>query len=127
MADKMDTYRTLAPYLVVSDADWELNFLKSAFDARQKSCQRNDDETIMHAEIEVGDSLLMMGQAGENWKALSAALYVWIPNVDSAYERALDAGATSQSPPEDKPYGHRTAGVVDRNGITWWIASPISQ
>ena len=127
MADNMDTYRTLMPYLVVPDADWELDFLKVAFEAKQKSCQRNDDGTIMHAEIEVGNSLLMLGQAGENWKALSAALYLWIPNVDTAYERALSAGGTSQSAPENKPYGHRNAGVVDRNGITWWIASPIFQ
>jgi PhnB protein len=127
MVNNMDTYRTLTPYLVVPDADWELEFLEAAFDAKQKSCQRNEDGTIMHAEIEVGNSLLMMGQAGANWKALSAALYLWIPNVDTAYERALKAGATSQSAPENKPYGHRNAGVVDRNGITWWIGSPISQ
>jgi hypothetical protein len=57
-------------------------------------------------------------------KALTAALHVWLPDVDAAYARALAAGAESQSAPEDKPYGDRTAGVVDRNGITWWISSP---
>jgi uncharacterized glyoxalase superfamily protein PhnB len=45
--------------------------------------------------------------------------------VDATYARALEAGATSQSAPEDKPYGHRSAGVVDANQLTWWIASPI--
>lgn len=127
MPDTIDTYPTLTPYLVVPDADWELTFLKAAFGAKEKACQRNEDKTVMHAEIEVGNSLLMMGQAGENWKALSSALYVWVPDVDATYERSLKAGATSQSPPEDKPYGHRNAGVVDRNGITWWIGSPISR
>ena len=79
----------------------------------------------MHAELTVGDSLVMIGQANGQWKALSAALYLWVPDVDALYARALDAGATSQSAPEDKPYGHRNAGVVDANGITWWIAAPV--
>jgi uncharacterized glyoxalase superfamily protein PhnB len=125
MADNMNTYRTLTPYLVVSDADDELRFLKAAFGATEASCQRNADNTVMHAEVTVGNSMVMLGQAGQQWKALSAALYVWVPDVDATYERALRAGATSQSAPEDKPYGHRTAGVVDTNQITWWIASPI--
>ena len=123
MAD-LETYRTLTPYLVVPDADAEIRFLKSAFRATESSCQRNPEGSAMHAEFQVGNSLIMIGQAGQNWTALRAALYVWIPDVDAAYDRALKAGATSQSPPEDKPYGHRNAGVVDSNGITWWIGSP---
>src|SRR6266849_5897531 len=125
MADNIDTYQTLTPYLVVPDADAELRFLKAAFGATEASCQRNSDQTVMHAELQVGDSLVMLGQAGGDWKALQGALYVWVPDVDATYARALKAGATSQSAPEDKPYGHRTAGVVDQNGITWWIGSPI--
>ena len=125
MADTIDTYRTVTPYLVVPDADAEMHFLTTAFGATEVSCQRNGDGTVMHAELQVGDSLVMLGQACGEWKALSAALYVWVPDVDAAYARALDAGATSQSAPENKPYGHRNADVIDRNGITWWIASPV--
>jgi PhnB protein len=125
MADASNTYRTITPYLVVPDADAELTFLKAAFDAAEVTCQRNDDNTVMHAEITIGDSLIMLGQAGDQWNALTAALYLWVDNVDATYAKALRAGATSQSAPEDKPYGHRNAGVVDRNGITWWIGSPI--
>jgi PhnB protein len=120
-----DTYRSVTPYLVVPDADAELAFLKSAFGGTEVTCQRNDDNTVMHAEIKIGDSLIMLGQAGAEWKALSAALYLWVDNVDATYAKAVQSGATSQSAPEDKPYGHRTAGVVDRNGITWWIGSPV--
>ena len=126
MADTIDTYRTITPYLVVPDADAELAFLKAAFGGTEVLCHRNADNTVMHAEVRVGDSLIMLGQAGEQWKALGAALYLWIKDVDATYERALEAGAASQSPPEDKPYGHRSGGVIDRNGITWWIGSPIS-
>jgi uncharacterized glyoxalase superfamily protein PhnB len=67
----------------------------------------------------------MLGQANETWKALKASLYLWIPDVDATYATALAAGAVSLSAPEDKPYGHRNAGVVDQNGITWWLGSPI--
>jgi uncharacterized glyoxalase superfamily protein PhnB len=125
MTDTDNTYRTLTPYLVVPDADGEIGFLKSAFGAVESSVNRGEDNSVMHAEMQIGDSLLMLGQAGQNWKALPAALYLWVPDVDAAYTRALAAGATSQSAPEDKPYGHRNAGVVDRNGITWWIGAPI--
>jgi len=122
----VDTYRTITPYLVVPDADAEIRFLKAAFGAIEASCQRSLDQTVMHAELQVGDSLIMLGQAGGEWKALQAALYVWVPDVDATYARALKAGAASQSAPEDKPYGHRTAGVVDQNNITWWLGSPVA-
>ena len=125
MADTLATYRTVTPYLVAPDADAELKFLESAFDAKQSMCERNADNSVMHAEVRIGDSLIMLGQAGDQWKALPAALYLWVENVDEIYSRAIAAGATSQSAPEDKPYGHRNAGVVDVNGITWWIGSPV--
>jgi PhnB protein len=123
MADTSDTYRTVTPYLVVPNADVELKFLKEAFGATELVCARNPDQTVMHAEIKIGDSLIMLGQAGEQWKALKAALYVWVENVDEVYAKALAAGAASQSPPENKPYGHRNAGVLDQCGISWWIGS----
>ena len=125
MPDTIDTYRTLTPYLVVPDAETEMSFLRTAFGATEVSCQRNPDGTVMHAELKIGDSLVMLGQACGEWKALPAALYLWVPDVDAVYARALEAGAASQSAPEDKPYGHRNAGVVDRNGVTWWIGSPV--
>src|SRR5262245_21290655 len=125
MPDTLNTYRTLTPYLLVPDADVEMHFLKAAFGANETSCTRTAEGKVMHAELTVGDSLVMIGQSSGQWKALSGALYVWVPDVDATYARALAAGATSQSAPEDKPYGHRQGGVVDTNGITWWIASPI--
>ncbi len=121
----MNAYRTITPYLVVPDAAAELAFLKAAFGGTEAMCQRNADNTVMHAEIKVGDSLVMLGQAGGEWKPLNAALYLWVEDVDATYAKALAAGASSQSAPEDKPYGHRNAGVVDRNGITWWIGAPV--
>ena len=125
MADSKDTYRTVTPYLLVPDANTELAFLKAAFGATEANCQRNTDNSVMHAEINIGDSLVMLGQAGGPWKPRPAALYLWVDDVDAAYARALRAGATSESEPEDKPYGHRNAGVIDPNGVTWWIGAPV--
>ena len=125
MTATKQTYRTVTPYLVVSDADAELAFLKEAFGGAELECQRNEDGSVMHAEIQIGDSLVMLGQAGGQWQPRAAALYLWIEDVDATYAKALAAGAASESAPEDKPYGHRTAGVIDRNGVTWWIGAPV--
>ena len=125
MANSKDTYRTVTPYLLVPDADAQLAFLKAAFGAAEVNCQRNPDNTVMHAEMKIGDSLVMLGQAGGAWKPRAAALYLWVEDVDATYARALKAGAASESQPEDKPYGHRNAGVIDTNDITWWIAAPV--
>ena len=126
MAQVNDRYRTVTPYLLVADADVELAFLKNAFDATDVQCQRNQDNTVMHAEVSVGDTLVMLGQAGGRWKPRQAAFYLWVKDVDATYARALAAGASSESAPEDKPYGHRNAGVIDQSGITWWIAAPVA-
>ena len=126
MAHVKDTYHTVTPYLLVHDADAELTFLKNAFDATEVQCQRNADNTVMHAEIAVGDSLVMLGQANGQWTPRQAAFYLWIKDVDATYARALAAGAASESAPEDKPYGHRNAGVIDPNGNTWWLAAPVA-
>ena len=125
MADTRETYRTVTPYLVVTDADAELAFLKAAFGAAEVSCQRNPNNSVMHAEIRIGDSLVMLGQAAGPCKPRAAAFYLWVDDVDAAYAQALQAGATSESEPEDKPYGHRNAGVIDNNEITWWIGAPV--
>jgi PhnB protein len=125
MAAVKDSYHTVTPYLVVPDAEVELSFLKAAFGGTEVSCQRNPDKTVMHAEIAIGDSLVMLGEAGGPWASRQAALYLWVEDVDATYATALAAGARSESEPEDKPYGHRNAGVIDQNGVTWWIGAPI--
>ena len=84
MADTTTTtYRTITPYLLVADANAELAFLTAAFGATEVSCQRNPDNTVMHAEVMIGDSLVMLGQAGGQWKPREAALYLWIGDVDA--------------------------------------------
>ena len=125
MANDSDTYRTLTPYLIVQDAQRELDFLRSAFGAVETLCHRDDKGAVMHAEMRIGDSLVMIGQSNAQWKPLTGSIYLWISEVDDTYAKAIAAGARSLSEPEDKPYGHRNAGVVDANDVTWWIAAPV--
>ena len=125
MPDTTNSYRTVTPYLVVPDGNVELAFLKAAFGAAEVRCDRNPDNSVVHAEVTIGDSLVMLGQAGGQWKARPAALYLWVGDVDATYAKALSAGAVSESEPEDKPYGHRNAGVIDPSGVTWWIGAPV--
>jgi len=127
MADTLDTYRTVTPFLVVPDADIEMKFLQAAFDAVIGMCERNPDNSVRHAEIRIGDTLIMIGQAREQWKALECSLYLWVPNVDAVYAKALECGATDLMAPADMPYGHRNGGVIDPAGIQWWIGSPLAQ
>lgn len=119
------TYRTVTPYLLVNDADAELRFLEAAFGGTVGHCSRTPAGQVMHAEVTIGDSLVMLGQSGPAWPARPCALYLWVDDVDATWARALDAGGTEESKPEDKPYGHRNAGVNDPNGNTWWIGAPV--
>jgi PhnB protein len=119
------SYRTVTPYLIVKDADAELRFLETAFGGAVAHCSRDDAGRIMHAEVTIGDSVVMLGQGNDQWPPKEAALYLWVPDVDATYAKGLAAGATSEAAPEDKPYGHRNAGVIDVNGVTWWIAAPV--
>jgi PhnB protein len=119
------TYRTVTPYLLVDDADGELTFLQSAFAGIERQCSRTPDGQVMHAEMALGDSLVMIGQCNTQYPSRPCALYLWVDDVDATFQKALDAGGTVESAPEDKPYGHRNAGVIDPNGNTWWIAAPV--
>jgi PhnB protein len=118
-------YRTITPYLVVGDGEAELRFLKEAFGGIEAGVHRREDGTVQHAEVRIGDSLVMLGQPPSRDATKAAAIYLWVDDVDATYARALAAGATSESAPADMSYGHRGAGVIDANGITWWIGSPV--
>jgi uncharacterized glyoxalase superfamily protein PhnB len=76
-------------------------------------------------QIRVGTSILEMGEAHGPYQPMSSVLYVYVPDVDAVYRRALQAGATSISQPADQPYGDRNAGVKDPFGNTWYIATHI--
>jgi uncharacterized glyoxalase superfamily protein PhnB len=118
-------YHTLTPHLIVQGASKLLDFVKQAFDAEEKYSLPGPDGTIMHAEVKIGDSMVMIGEATGEWKAMPASLALYTDNADAVYKRALEAGATSIRKPADQFYGDRSGGVKDPAGNHWWIATHI--
>ncbi len=118
-------YHNVTPYLIVRDAHQVLEFLKQAFGAEQKELMLGPDGKIGHAEVQIGDSIVMMGEAGERWKPMPTSLYVYVSDTDATYKRALELGASSLMEPADQFYGDRNAGVSDPSGNFWWIATHI--
>ena len=80
------------------------------------------DGSIMHAEVRIGDTVVMVGDAGDNWPAVPAHLHVYVDSVDTIYERALAAGGVSVQPERKGDDSDRRGGVKDPTGNTWWIA-----
>jgi PhnB protein len=120
-----DGYHTVTPSLVVHGAARLISFLKEAFDAQEKVCMTSPDGRIMHAEVKIGDSMVMMGEASEKWPALPAAICLYVPDTDALYKKALQAGATSVMEPANMFWGDRHAGVKDPTGNFWWILTHV--
>ena len=118
-------YRTVTPYLVVEGAATVLDFVKQAFGAEEKFRMEAPDGKIGHAEAQIGDSMVMLGDAGEEHPAMPAMIHLYVDDCDATYERALAAGATSEREPTDQFYGDRSAGVRDSAGNLWWIATHV--
>ena len=85
----------------------------------------DDDGTIRHGEVVIGDSRVMLADASDQFPAVPAMLHLYVQNADSVYRRALEAGAESIMEPTDQLYGDRMAGVKDGFGNQWWIATHI--
>jgi len=102
-----------------------INFLKRAFGAQELGKYASPDGVVHHAEIRVGDSVVEMGEAHGKYPPMPTMFYVYVPDCDAVYERALKAGATSIAEPVDHPYGDRSGGVKDAFGNQWYIATHI--
>jgi PhnB protein len=120
-----DGYHTVTPYLVSSDAEKLLAFVKAAFGAKEQHVMRAPDGTIWHGEVLIGDSHVMLAQASPQHPSMQAAIYLYVPDTDATYRAALAAGATSTMEPADQFYGDRNAGVKDTLGNMWWIGTHV--
>jgi uncharacterized glyoxalase superfamily protein PhnB len=116
-------YHTVTPYLVVEGVPKLIEFVKAAFGAREVHRTAMPDGSIMHAEVQIGDSHVMMGEARAGITPMPAMLYLYVPDVDAVYERAVRAGGTSIAKPTDQFYGDRSGGVRDACGNQWWIGT----
>jgi len=117
-------YHTLTPYLVVRGADRTIEFLKKAFGAELSfEPMMRPDGKIMHADLKIGDSHVMISEEMDKHPAMPCMVHVYVPNVDAVYQRALASGATSTLEPVDQFYGDRSGGVKDPSGNHWYIAT----
>jgi PhnB protein len=118
-------YPTVCPYLVVPDPSQVIDFMQRVLDGQVIERMEGPDGRIQHAEVRLGDSVVMMGAASEEHPVQTAMLHIYVPDVDATYARALKAGATSMREPEDQFYGDRSGGVKDAVGNSWWFATHV--
>jgi uncharacterized glyoxalase superfamily protein PhnB len=116
-------FHTVTPYLVMPGIDGLMEFLKRAFDALELERMARQDGSIAHAAMRIGDSMVEMGEAPGEGRAMPAALHLYVTNADETYQRALQAGARSLYEPRDMDYGDREGGVTDPRGNQWYIAT----
>ena len=124
---KPQEYNSVSPYLIVEDAQQVIDFLHAVFEAIDLRRFNMPDGSIMHAEVRIDDTVIMMGQTGANWPAETAHIHVYVSDVDAAYKRALDAGGISvQEPVQKEGDPDKRGGVKGPGGNTWWISTQVA-
>ena len=122
---KPANYSTVSPYLIVDGASGTIAFLVSVFGAVE--LRRFPDATgkLMHAEVRIDDTVVMVADGGDGWPPVPSHVHVYVSDVDATYRRALEAGATSVQEPVKKEDEDKRGGVKDAGGTTWWIATKV--
>jgi uncharacterized glyoxalase superfamily protein PhnB len=118
-------YHSVTPYIIAHNVAGLIDFIKQVFAATEKEIFHQPDGSVMHAELRIGDSLVMLAEASAEYGPFPAMLHIYVEDADAAYRRGLTAGATSIQEPADQFYGDRTAGFRDTFGNTWWLATHI--
>lgn len=127
-----DRYRTVTPYITVKGAAEAIDFYKRALGAQEVERMTGPDgKSVMHAEIKIGDSIVMLSdelpQAGcrspQTLGGTTASIFLYVPDVDAAFKRAVDAGARATMPPADMFWGDRFGKLVDPFGHEWGMAT----
>lgn len=111
----------MAPYLTVRDAAGLVRFLQEGIGGRLGYRAQDGDGRVMHAEMLVADSVVMLADVPPDRTPFPAMIHLYVPDVDAAYARAIRAGAKSVRPPTDAPEGDRRGGVADAWGNEWWF------
>ncbi len=118
-------YNSVSPYLIVNGAGTTIDFLVNVFGAVELRRITRQNGDVMHAEVRIDDSIVMLADAAEGWPSVSANIHVYVSDVDTTYRRALDAGAISVQEPVQQDDEDKRGGVKDSGGTTWWIATKI--
>lgn len=126
-----DGYHTATPYLIVKGAGKAIEFYQKVFGAAELFRMAGPDGSIMHAEIKIGDSIIMIGEENPQWGATAptslggspVGLCLYFPDVDARFNLAVASGATVKRPVQDQFYGDRSGTVIDPFGHVWTIAT----
>ena len=121
-----DGYQSVIPYLLVDGASELTAFLTKAFDAKVRQRLERPDGSIMHVELQIGDSIVMIGEPIAEFGAMPSSIYLYVEDCDAIYQQAIEAGANPVMQPTDMPHaGERYGGVKDPSGNLWWVATHI--
>jgi PhnB protein len=123
---KPEGYSTVSPYLIVNGAGATIEFLVNVFGATELRRFPNADGKLMHAEVRIDDTVVMLADGAEGWPPMSSHVHIYMRDVDETYQRALEAGATSVQEPVKKEDEDKRGGVKDAGGTTWWIATKVA-
>ncbi len=126
-------YHTLTPTLTIRDAARAVEFYKQAFGAVERGVNKGPDVKVMHAELIIGDSIIMLADEFPEFGSLSpqtiggsgTGLHIYTEDVDSAFDRAVKAGATVEMPVADMFWGDRYGKLVDPFGHKWSIGTHV--
>jgi PhnB protein len=125
-------YRVITPHLAIQGAAQAIDFYKKAFGAKERMRLTGPDGKVGHAELLIGDSVVMLADefpgmttSPATLKGTTVTFMLYVKDVDSAFRKALDAGATQVYPVEDKFYGDRSGALADPYGHVWNIATHI--
>lgn len=116
-------FHTITPYLLVPRAAEFIEFLKTAFGGAERLRVPLPNGLIMHAEVQIGDSIIELGDPNEQYPAAPTAIHLYVDDADAVYARALQAGASSLYEPADQPWGDHQGAVNDAFGNLWYIAT----
>lgn len=122
---KPEGYTSVSPYLIVDGANATIEFLRRVFGALEIRRFANPAGKIMHAEVRIDDTVVMIADGVDGWPPAPSHVHVYVPDVDATYGRALEAGATSVQEPVKKEDADKRGGVKDSGGTTWWIGTKI--
>ena len=117
-----DGMHSVTPHLTCAGAADAIEFYKKAFGAQERVRMPTPDGKVAHAELQIGDSVVMLSEALQE-PVTSASIYLYVPNADATFDRAVKAGAQSTMPLADMFWGDRYGRLTDPFGVRWGIAT----
>lgn len=114
-------YGSVTPFIITHDAAALLEFMKHAFGAKERTRVPNEDGTIGHAEVLLGDAIIMTFDAKSDWRPTPAFIMLYVDDCDAVHQAALRVGATEVTPLSDNAWGDRSSRIRDPLGNIWWI------